>query len=54
MKDYYDIYLICNKDLYNINKEHFIDAVQKIFAKRNFIPNFEEDMENLKKMKYYK
>ncbi len=48
MKDYYDIYLIYNKDFDRVNKEHLRKAVKNTFARRNFNPIFWEDMKILK------
>lgn len=39
MRDFYDIYLIYNSYLENINKNHFRKAIDKTFAKRGYTGN---------------
>lgn len=42
MKDYYDIYLICNKSWNSINQERFKKATSNTFKNRNFNKNTNE------------
>lgn len=37
MRDFYDIYLIYTKDWSNINLEHFRNAIDKTFSKREYV-----------------
>ena len=37
MRDFYDIYLIYTKDWDNVNLEHFRNAIEKTFSKREYV-----------------
>lgn len=39
MRDFYDVYLIYTKDWDNVNLEHFRNAIEKTFSKREYVGN---------------
>lgn len=39
MRDFYDVYLIYTKDWDNVNLEHFRNAIEKTFYKREYVGN---------------
>ena len=48
MKDYYDIYLIYNKEFKTLNRDNFRKAVEKTFTKRNFNDDLEKCLDIVK------
>lgn len=48
MRDFYDIYLIYTRDWDNINKDHFIKAIENTFKDREFKGDIQETFEIIK------